>query len=237
MVHRRELNGQPIVLGNHGALWGNALTYYDHETGSVWSQPTGEAIAGPLTGARLELIPSEFTLWGDWKAAHPDSWALNVNSFWTVFRLADVAIVVDFGDGSQAFQVSEVRQVGVANSVIGPDEVPVAVTVDPDADRWAVYSRRLDDRVVELGWDNGELFEIGGDGRWNPINGLSSNGGTQHLDKLAAFTSFPTDYITFFPDGSFWQTGGVVSTDEWEPPPGRQPSSPSPHLRPTRRSS
>ena len=216
MVHRREINGQEIVLGNHGALWGNALTFYDHETGSIWSQPIGEAIAGPLTGTQLELLPSEFTLWGDWKAAHPDSWALNVSSAWSGFRLEDLAIVIDFSDGSQAFEVPVVREVGVANSTVGADDVPVAVTVDPNADRWTVYSRRLDDRVVELGWDDGELFEVGGDGRWNPVTGLSAIGGTQHLDKLPGFTSFPEDYVVFFAEGSFWRPDGAITVEEYD---------------------
>lgn len=51
MVHRRSINDQVIVFGNQGALWGNAMTMFDHETGSVWSQPLGEAILGPARGA------------------------------------------------------------------------------------------------------------------------------------------------------------------------------------------
>ena len=43
MVHRRDLNGEVLVFGNQGALWGNAMTWWDHETGTVWSQPLGEA--------------------------------------------------------------------------------------------------------------------------------------------------------------------------------------------------
>jgi hypothetical protein len=42
MVHRRELNGTVLVLGNQGALWGNAMTWWDHGTGSIWSQPIVE---------------------------------------------------------------------------------------------------------------------------------------------------------------------------------------------------
>lgn len=47
MVHRRELDGAEIVFGNQGALYKDAMTWWDHDTGSVWSQPTGEAILGP----------------------------------------------------------------------------------------------------------------------------------------------------------------------------------------------
>ena len=75
MVHRRELNGTVLVLGNQGALWGNAMTWWDHNTGSIWSQPIGEAILGPLKGARLELFPSTLTTWQSWLEAHPESLA------------------------------------------------------------------------------------------------------------------------------------------------------------------
>ncbi len=61
MVHRREVNGETLVFGVHGALWGNAMTWWDHSTGSIWSQPLGEAIAGPLKGETVELLPSQFT--------------------------------------------------------------------------------------------------------------------------------------------------------------------------------
>lgn len=58
MVRRREIDGEPVLFGNHGALYGNALTMFDHATGSVWSQISGEALLGPLSGDRLELLPS-----------------------------------------------------------------------------------------------------------------------------------------------------------------------------------
>ena len=47
------------------------MTWYDHATGSVWSQPLGAAIAGPQVGRRLALLPAQFTTWGQWRAAYP----------------------------------------------------------------------------------------------------------------------------------------------------------------------
>ena len=66
MVHRRELNGQVLVFGNQGALWGNAMTWFDHGTGSVWSQPLGEAIVGDRKGDVLDVMVSQLTSWGTW---------------------------------------------------------------------------------------------------------------------------------------------------------------------------
>jgi hypothetical protein len=54
------------VFGNQGGLFMNAMTWWDHESESVWSQPWGRAIAGPLKGIELELLPSELVPWETW---------------------------------------------------------------------------------------------------------------------------------------------------------------------------
>lgn len=220
MVHRREVDGEPIVLGNHGALWGNAMTWFDHETGSVWSQPIGEAIMGPLTGTRLELLPSTLTSWGDWTAEHPDSLALAAPGGFSGFDLDSMAVVVELGQHSVAHPVPDIRLLGVANSTVG--DVPVAVHVGLGGDNWSVLSRRLDDRVVELalagtGGDESArpvLVEVGGTGRWDAVTGLGVDGTDENLDLLPGFTSFPRDYTTFFPDGAFWQPGQLITVVE-----------------------
>ncbi len=211
MVHRREINGQPIVLGNQGDLWGNAMTWFDHETGSVWSQPLGEAILGPLTGERLELLSSTVSSWGEWKAAHPDTVALDAPSQRSGFDLDEMAVVVELGPDSVAFPVPDVRDAGVANALVG--DVPVAVTVDPGGDTWTVVSRRLDGRTIELERDGADLVEIDGDGRWEATRGIQLEGSGGGLDILPGFTSFPADYVTFFPQGFFWQPSGLVGVD------------------------
>jgi hypothetical protein len=229
MVHRREVDGREIVLGNHGALWGNAMTWYDHGTGSVWSQPIGAAILGPLAGTRLELLPSTLTTWGDWTERHPDSLALDAPGGPSGFDLETMAVVVELGPDSVAHPVPDVRAVGVANSTVG--DVPVAVHLADGTDNWVVLSRRLDDRVVELavdgggpiGGDDGDsgdsgdgpgpvLVEVGGPGRWDATTGLGLDGTDQNLDRLPGFTSFPDDYVTFFPGGSFWLEDGTSLT-------------------------
>jgi hypothetical protein len=34
MVHRRIVDGEEVVFGNQGALYMNAMTWWDHTTGS-----------------------------------------------------------------------------------------------------------------------------------------------------------------------------------------------------------
>jgi hypothetical protein len=205
MVHRRELDGDEIVLGNQGALWGSAMTWWDHETGSIWSQPIGEAIAGPLKGRTLELLPSTLTTWEAWQSANPDTLVLNMNGWQTAFKLSDMAIVVDLGTDSAAYTVNALRNEGVVNDVVAG--VEIAVAIDPaDEQRWAVFSRRLDDTVVDLALTEMGLTDLDSGTVFDPFTGVGRDGplSDQSLDRLAAFTSFPQDYFTFFPNGRLW---------------------------------
>ena len=88
LVHQRPVDetGSALVFGNQGALYRGAMTWYDHQTGSVWSQPLGMAIAGPSAGRTLPLLPSQLTTWREWQAAHPDTLALVVTEPAPPFR-------------------------------------------------------------------------------------------------------------------------------------------------------
>jgi len=205
MVHRRELHGRPVGFGIQGDLYGNAMTWWDHDTGSVWSQPLGEAILGPLRGERLELLASTLTTWDAWQATYPETLALDVPGWATGFRLNDMAVVVDLGAETVAYGYPALRRAGVVNDVVAALEI--AVVVDPeDPDRWVVFSRRLDDSVVVLKTTpeglvdtvSGTVFDATvGTGRSGSLSG-------QALDRLPAFTMFPEDYAALFPDGRTW---------------------------------
>ena len=206
MVHRRQIGGTDIVFGNQGALWGNAMTWWDHDTGSVWSQPIGEAILGPRKGERIELLPSNLTLWGAWKEEHPQTVALDVSAGFDRFSLSQMALVIDFGTEVAAYPVPMLRDVGVVNDVVAG--VEVAVLIDPtDDQRWAVFSRRLDDAIVELSIVDGEVVDVASGTRFDPIRGIGRGGDLdgEILDLLPAFTSFPKDVPTFWPEARFWQ--------------------------------
>ncbi len=207
MVHRREVDGQTLVFGVHGALWGNAMTWWDHDTGSIWSQPLGEAIAGPRKGQRVDLLPSEFTSWAAWRAEHPDTLALDVSSGPSGFDLGDFVIVVDFSEEARAYPIPDLRRAGAVNDVVAG--VEIAVVSDPrDDDRWAVFSRRVGDDVVELEvTPAGVLRDRVTGSTFDPARGFARDGPLEGrvLDLLPALTSFPGDFGTFWPDGTVWE--------------------------------
>lgn len=205
MVHRRELDGTELVFGNQGALWGNAMTWWDHDTGSVWSQPLGEAIMGPRTGARLELLSSTLTRWGAWRTAHPDTLALDAPAGGSGFDLKRMMVVVELGGDVAAYPFPDLWDHGPVNDVVAG--VQLAVVTDPaDPQRWAVFSRRLDDRLVTLEVVDGRLRDVETGTEWDPVRGRAVAGPLEGdaLDLLPGFTVFPSDYTTFWPDGRVW---------------------------------
>jgi Protein of unknown function (DUF3179) len=63
------------VLRTSGLLSRSNKVMYDLNTASAFDTFTGEAVSGPLHGARLVLQQTTVTVsrWDEWKAAHPDT--------------------------------------------------------------------------------------------------------------------------------------------------------------------
>lgn len=71
MYVRPTHQGKPLSFGVTGKLWKDSLVMYDRETGSYWSHVMGEAMAGPLKGHTLKLVPALITTWEHWKRLYP----------------------------------------------------------------------------------------------------------------------------------------------------------------------
>ena len=65
------VEGQKLTFGVAG-VWRRNMVIRDRETGTVWQQATGEAIAGPLKGKQLTLVGGSLGKWGMWAGQHPD---------------------------------------------------------------------------------------------------------------------------------------------------------------------
>ncbi|MFQ5487208.1 MAG: DUF3179 domain-containing protein [Gammaproteobacteria bacterium] len=64
-------------FGVSGLLYNSDVLLYDRETESLWSQLLGQAVSGPLKGARLQPLPLVHTTWGAWRRRHPDTLVLS----------------------------------------------------------------------------------------------------------------------------------------------------------------
>ncbi|NNC39058.1 MAG: DUF3179 domain-containing protein [Acidimicrobiia bacterium] len=206
MVHRRSIDGMEVVFGVQGALLGNAMTFWDHDTGSIWTQPTGKAVAGPRRGQELEVLPVSFTSWDAWRELHPETLALDVPAGISGFALERMAIVLELASDAVAYPYLDLVEAGVVNDEVGGLEV--AVVVDPtDDDRWETFARRLDDRVLTFIVENGSLVDVETGTTWDPNRGIALDGplAGEVLAVLPGFTIFPDDFGTFWPEGRIWQ--------------------------------
>ena len=195
MVHRRELGGEAIWFGNQGGLWGNAMTWFDHATGSVWSQPLGLAIAGPRRGQRLDLLPALLTSWGAWREAYPHTVALSARGGRSGFDLQAMVIVVELEGAAVAYPVPALRRNGVINDELAG--VPIAAVVDPRSpDRWNVFSRRTGSGVAELTVQEQGIHDAQSDTVWDPTTGLVRSGppDAQPLLPIPALTFIPARF-------------------------------------------
>ena len=206
MVHRRQVGDETLIFGVHGALWGNAMTWWDHSTGSVWSQPLGEAIAGPRKGQKVELESALFTTWAAWRELYPQTLALDAPAGPSAFDLTEFLVVVDFDADARGYSIPDLRQVGVVNDTVAG--VDIAVISDPtNPERWAVFSRQLDTTTVELEISDDVLRDVITGTTFDPIRGVALSGPLvgQDLNLLPALTSFPGDFDSFWPDAEIWE--------------------------------
>ncbi len=72
----------PLVFGSSGLLYRSNKLMFDRETKSLWNQFTGEPVVGPLlqTNIKLKIKPSTITTWADWKAKHPNTKVLSLET-------------------------------------------------------------------------------------------------------------------------------------------------------------
>lgn len=146
LVHERPVGetGTTLAFGNQGALYLGAMTWYDHESGSVWSQPLGMAIAGPDAGRTLPLLPSQLTTWREWQATHPNTLALVVDEPAPPFRGRrpgpEHVVGLVIGDTAAAWPYARAASGEAIHATVGE----AAVTLWQDAHTGAVRAATTD---------------------------------------------------------------------------------------------
>lgn len=80
MAYEATVGERTYTFGVSGLLYQSDLLMYDHQTESLWSQVSREAVAGPLTGRRLEPLYLVHTIWEDWRRDHPQTLVLSTRT-------------------------------------------------------------------------------------------------------------------------------------------------------------
>ena len=205
-----------LTLGNQGALFMRAMTWWDHETGSIWSQPWGAAIDGELKGTRLDLIPAAIEPLQSWTGRQGDSLVLIVDDS-SHLGLLEPAKMIDFfvigvtlGDAASAYRYADVASVGIVNDRVGNQ--PVAVFAEAETGQVNVFLARLPGEDFALTFHRrGRRFVDEQTGStWSQFTGKATAGPLEgrRLERLAFVSSYDWAWEDFFPHSRLYDPSG-----------------------------
>jgi len=71
-VWDRRVGERALTLRASGKIYRSDSVLFDAESGSLWVQLLGVAVAGPMKGARLSLLPSQIVSFKEYRTTYPD---------------------------------------------------------------------------------------------------------------------------------------------------------------------
>ncbi len=189
-----------------------AMTWWDHETESVWSQPWGAAIEGPLEGTRLEMIPASIIPWGAWIEDHPETLLLDESGRGR-FRLREESndnyvIGISIGDHARGYPFPLASRAGAINDTLG--SFPILVLANIKTKAVNAYIRTVEGQDLEFIFEEEILTDRQTGSTWDPIRGMATDGPLtgQVLQKAPYMSSFDWAWYDFFPHTDFWGRDG-----------------------------
>jgi hypothetical protein len=206
-VHDRRIQGETFVFGNAGGLYKNAMTWYDHTTLSIWTQPTGEVLAGELEGSKLEGLPFQLTTWKNWIETHPETLVMANDLDRLGVRRQEFSdnfyIGVEIGDFSKAYPFEIAASQVIIEDQLG--ELPVLIWAN-DQD-YRVFLRQVGDQILNFSWSGETLIDQQTSTIWDPRLGLAREGdlGGEVLQQLPSFTIWASSWRDFYPDGAIYR--------------------------------
>jgi len=80
MAYEAVVGDGTTTFGNSGFLLNSTTLTYDEKTLSLWGHFDGTAVAGPMQGKQLKILPLVQTTWKTWKGLHPNSLVLSAST-------------------------------------------------------------------------------------------------------------------------------------------------------------
>jgi hypothetical protein len=225
--------GEPLTFGTSGLLYRSNKLMIDRQTGSLWSNLTGEAVIGEAAaaGARLQMLPVTLTTWQRWREAHPATTVAEPDpelgkrfgyeyaegaadqrragvSFpvWQrSARFDDKAEVLALRvDGrSKAYELDALSAVGLLNDTLG--EARLLVLIGPDGGARAY--RRGEHTFARAAGD--ALLDQEGR-RWRVADAAlepPDGSGLEPLERLPSHVAFWFGWFGFYPDTEVFPDG------------------------------
>ncbi|MGE3190883.1 MAG: DUF3179 domain-containing (seleno)protein, partial [Vicinamibacterales bacterium] len=139
--YESTVEGRVLRFGTSGLLYRSNKLMFDEDTGSLWSTLEGRPVIGPLAAFDVALVsyPVVTTTWGEWKAMHPGTSVLSLDTGHERDYAEGAAYRDYFSHDRLYFQVArqddrlgnkaEVLTLKVRPAA-GPGAVPVAIDAD-----------------------------------------------------------------------------------------------------------
>ena len=228
-----EPNGgeeQLLSFGVSGKLIMNVLVMFDNETETYWSQLLGEALEGPLAGAKLTPLASVQTTWAEWKKAYPDTKALRTggtggyDTYDSYYNSGSAGVLGETRQDNRlnrkeliagavldgqpiAYPHSALRDSRVVNDTINGQ--PLAVFFDPTTRTAVLYERTVIDDdgqehllTFQATDDPIEFVDQETGSRWLLLNGMAIDGDLQgsKLTAIPSTSSFWFGWKDWYPE-------------------------------------
>ncbi len=227
-MYARKVGDRTLTFGVSGLLVRNSLVMYDRETGSLWSQLTGQALTGPLAGQQLAQVAASQASWGAWRRSHPGTLilafdpGLEGDPYRSYYRSPRLGVDHDPADSDVdprlkpkdevlgllldghivAFSLATLAKDRVVNAIVG--NVPIVVVFDGATQSGAVFRRDPGGRLLSLnpGPAALELIDVETGSRWDGLSGRSTSGpfeGTV-LEQVPITYAFWFAWSSFYPE-------------------------------------
>lgn len=224
-MYATETEARTFVFGSSGFLYRSNKLMYDRQTNSLWHSLTGEPVVGTLahSGIRLKRLPVVVTTWGQWKADHPGTKVLSLDTGYTreytpgrpygaYFASPDTMFPVwqrskalptksfifalKINEVPKAYPLALLEQERVTNDSLGGIDV-VLIT---DATGRTVRAYRREGRRFTRGPDDRTVLDERG-ARWNVTEEALTSGGTgeERLERVAGHIAYWFGWFGFNP--------------------------------------
>ena len=196
-------------------LYNGVFKMVDDATGTTWGHLDGLAVAGPLAGEQLTIVPLQMTTWGAWLVAQPSTTVIDIDTGYQYreqvrlgqdalrgafldtlgeldARLPAGELVIGVLAGSEALAFPLAAQAG-APMQAEVDGVPVVILEDAAGAPSLAYHRALSDgRVLSFERLDGVVYDVETGTLWSP-SGLGLEGELAGV-QLTFVTSFFTEW-------------------------------------------
>ena len=229
----RRIEGNVYTFGVSGKLWKNGLVMYDHQTETLWSGVTGEALQGPLIGQRLTILAAVPKVrWRDWHAAYSQSQVLTSHGMQesaedayasyhasqrtglvppahtnTQLRPKDLVMGIRIADQAHAYPFRLFTHAPILTDHVAGKDLVVYRDVESEAS--AVYERQVDGQL--LSFKPGPMWTLLEDthtgSTWDIVTGTAVAGPLtgKRLQRVPHHNSYWFAWVDFYPQTTLFQ--------------------------------